>query len=313
MEDVYLGINRVSIVVPVYNGANTIEELYQRIDKVFKENRKDFQLIFVDDYSSDKSWEIIKKIKLKDEKNIVGIRLSKNFGQHNATLCGILRATGNWVVTIDDDLEFNPEDIFLLAEKQKETGADLIYGVDFEKKQSLIKRVFGGFYKRITRFLEGEDRAKGSSIRFMKVSLAKAITKNARNFSFIDEFIIWHTSNISAVSVSCSPSKNNKSRYSFWRLSILTKELVFFSSITPLRVVTLLGTVMAILNFLWGGVILFRKFVLFISVEGYTSIIVAILFSSGLIIFSIGILAEYISKILKMNYDKPSFKEAEVL
>lgn len=313
MEDVCLDINSVSIIVPVYNGAETIKELYNRIDKIFEERRKTFQLIFVDDYSVDESWNIIKQIKQKNPENITGIRLSKNFGQHNATLCGITYATKDWVVTIDDDLEFNPEDIFVLINKQKETGDDLVYGVDSTKQTSVLKKTFKGFYKRVARILEGDEKVGGSSFRLIKGDLAKAITKNMRNFSFIDEFLLWYTSNISVVPVSCNPSRGEKSRYSFWNLSILTKEVVFFSSITPLRLVTLLGVAMVIFNFIWGGTILFRKFILSISVEGYTSIIVAVLFSSGLIIFSIGILAEYISKILKLSYDKPSFNAAEIL
>lgn len=317
MEDVCLDIKSVdvSIVIPVYNGANTLVELYEKIRETFLLNNMSFQLIFVDDYSCDNSWEIIKEVKNKFPNEILAIKLSKNFGQHNATLCGLKYAVGEFVVTLDDDLEYNPKDIFLLIENQKKTGSDLVYGTSKDKKNSIIKTIFRGIYKKVARFLEGEDKMKGSSFRLLKLNLAREIVKNAKTFSFIDEFIHWHTSNISSVNVESNKINrdNTKSRYSFYKLSILTKELVFFNSLTPLRVVMLIGLIMSSCNFIWGLIILYRKFVLSISVEGYASIIVAILFSSGLIILSIGVLAEYISKIIKISYNKPPYSEAEVL
>ncbi|MGE0562686.1 MAG: glycosyltransferase family 2 protein [Flavobacteriales bacterium] len=315
MGAVYLDIDikKISIVVPVYNGERTISQLFEEVKNTFESVNLSFQLIFVDDFSADGSWAIIKTLKEKYPSEVVAIRLAKNFGQHNATLCGFKYAEGDFIVTIDDDMENSPEDILKLLAHQKKTGSDLVYGVDNHKTSSFIKSTFRNIYILIARLLEGDDKMRGSSFRLMKISLAKEILKNARTFSFIDEFIHWYTSNVSSINLDKKKNERKKSRYSLISLSILTKELVFFNSVTPLRVVTIIGFLMASSNFIWGLIILYRKFILSISVQGYASIIVAILFSSGLIILSIGILAEYISKIIKISYNKPPFCEAEVL
>ena len=303
----------ISVVVPVYNGSTTLGALFDRVRQVMETAGKSFQVIFVDDYSTDKSWQTIKSLKAAHPTHITAVRLARNFGQHNATLCGIKHARGSYIVTLDDDLEFSPEDIPLLMREQEQTGMDLVYGVDLNKKKSLLRKLFGGLYRKTARFLEGNEKCAGSSFRYMKASLGKAITEHGRSFSFIDEFVLWHTADISAIPVQCQPSGKGKSRYSFLSLSLLTKELVYFSSVAPLRLVTLLGTLMVIVNFIAGGIIIYRKLILSISVEGYASLIVTILFSSGLIVFSLGIIAEYISKILKIGYNQPAYREAETL
>lgn len=298
----------ISIVVPVYNGSKSLVELFERTQKTMAEMKKSFQIIFVDDFSGDSSWEVIQELKKTYKELVVGIKLVKNFGQHNATICGIENAQGEFIVTIDDDLEFSPEDISLLFIEQEKTNSDLVYGVDLSNKRKGIRKLLSTFYKKGSQFFEGNEKCVGSSFRLMKKSLATAIIQHSRIFSFIDEFLLWHTSKIKTIAISCHIPKRGKSRYRFLDLISLTRELVLFNSLAPLRFVTLIGTVMMSVNFFLGSIILYRKLILSIRVEGYTSMIVAILFSSGIIIFSLGIIAEYISKLIKMNYGQPAYK-----
>lgn len=303
----------ISVIVPVYNGSKCLIELFERTQKTMIEMKKSFQVIFVDDFSSDNSWNVIQELKKTYTDNVVGIKLAKNFGQHNATLCGIEHSIGDYIVTIDDDLEFSPEDIALLIAKEIDTKDELIYGVDLNKKQSTTRKLFSKLYKSAAKIVEGNDKCTGSSFRLIKKSLAKSILQHQRIFSFIDEFLIWHTAKISIVNVTCKDSMRGKSRYSFWGLISMTKELILFNSIAPLRIVTTIGSLMIFTNLFFGLIILYRKLILSIHVEGYTSLIIAILFSSGVIIFSLGIIAEYISKLIKMSYGQPAYKEDEVL
>lgn len=310
MEEFYLDI---SVVVPVYNSEHTLRELFLRTKTTFEKTALRFNVIFVDDFSKDKSWEVIQQLKIDFPNYVNGIRLAKNYGQHNASLCGIKHATGEWIVTIDDDLEYEPENILLLIDEQKRTKADLVYGVVGRKKKTLLKKIVGNIYKKAAKYLEGEEKCVGSSFRLMNNKLAKAILTHGRNFSFIDEFVLWHTSNIVNISINVSSTIPKKSRYSYWKLVYLTQDLIFFSSTVPLRLVTLLGTFMVIINFIAGVITIYRRLVLTIDEKGYTSIIVAILFSSGLIILCLGIIAEYISKLLKVSYNKPAFIEYEII
>lgn len=303
----------ISVVVPVFNAEKSLEELFSRIQNTLQGVQKNFEVIFVDDYSKDKSWLIIQKLKKIAPESIKGIRLSRNYGQHNATLCGIGHAKGDFIVTIDDDLEFSPEDIPLLMNEQERTNVDLVYGVGKNKRKNVIRKISTSIYKRISRLNHEDYRPDGSSFRLMKSCLAKDILIHGRNFSFVDEFVLWHTSNISAVKVECKKSINKTTRYNAWGLFILIRDLSLISSVAPLRLVSLIGSVMVSVNFIYGVVIIIRKFIFAIKVEGYTSIIVAILFSSGLIMFGIGVVAEYLSKLIKLNYNHPSFKEQEVI
>jgi len=111
-----------SVVVPVFNSSLSLKELYAGLQAVFGKTGKDFEVIFVDDASSDNSWEVLSGIKSNDPGHVTAIALSRNFGQHNATLCGMSYAKGDFIVTIDDDLQVLPEEIIRLMERQAEPG-----------------------------------------------------------------------------------------------------------------------------------------------------------------------------------------------
>ena len=314
MEEFYLDTKfDISVVVPVFNAESSIEELCSRLKVVLTSLNKRYQIIFVDDYSKDASWQKIQQLKKEHPETIKGIKLAKNFGQHNATLCGIYHASGDFIITIDDDLEFSPEDIPLLIQEQEKGSFDLVYGVHKKKKQTLIRKTSTVIYKSVSRLNHDDYRPDGSSFRLLTSSLAKAILIHKKNFSFIDEFVLWHTSNISSINVITTVKKKEKTRYSGWGLFILIRDLALMSSIGPLRLISLIGSLMVTINFLYGLIIIYRKFILSITVPGYTSLIVAVLFSSGIIMFGIGVVAEYLSKLIKLNYDQPSFKEAEII
>ncbi len=312
MEDYYSDIKKdYAVIVPVHNSEEILEELFQRIFDTLSNYLQNFEIIFVDDYSKDNSWKVIKLLKEKFPHQVKGVRLAKNYGQHNATLCGLKHTQAAVVVTIDDDLEFFPEDITLLIERYRAEQSDVVYGVDDQKKTNRWRNFLTSIFRKF-QFLADKENIRGSSFRLLKGTVAQAITKNAREFSFVDEFIQWHTSNVSVVKIKTGESRV-KSRYKITGLMGMTKNLIFLSSTVPLKLVTSFGFLMMAVNFLIGIILIFRRIVMIIDVKGFTSIVVAVLFSSGAIIFCIGIVAEYIGKILKMSYNKPAYFESEVL
>src|SRR5688572_27767623 len=123
-----------SVVVPVFNSEKTIAELFKRIEDVFKEAAESFEIILVDDGSGDDSWEEIKKLKQNFPGIVKGVRFSKNFGQHNALLCGFRFTKGNFVITMDDDLQTPPEEIHKLMKAINGSKSDMVYGT-YESKQ----------------------------------------------------------------------------------------------------------------------------------------------------------------------------------
>lgn len=300
-----------SAIIPVLNSSENLMLLFQKLKDVFTQLTDSFEFIFIDDGSSDDSWSQLKSIKEQLPEKVKIIRLSRNYGQHNATLCGIKYAQGDFVITIDDDLEFDPEDILLLINAQKEQDADVVYGINKNKKTNLLRRIMTSVFRKI-QWIATHEYQQGSSFRLLKNKVAKAIVKNSREFSFIDEFIGWYTNKIVTIPVVCNQPMV-KSRYQNSGLANMTKNLIVISSTIPLKIVTFIGLIMMIFNFLLGIFIIIRKLLFAIDVKGFTTIVVAILFSSGVIIFSIGIVAEYIGNILKINYDKPAYFEEEVL
>jgi glycosyltransferase involved in cell wall biosynthesis len=304
---------KISIVVPVYNGSGSLKELTERCILVVNSHfNNESEIILVDDYSKDNSWQTVLEIKSNYPEIIKAIRLTRNFGQHNATLCGFHHSKNQYIITIDDDLEFKPEDIVLLVEEMMKSNSDMVYGVDNLKKYNIVTKSFVSLYKKVAGLVHGKNYVPGSSFRLLKRELALDVLTNASHFSFIDEFVSWHTTRISSVSINCEISKRGKSRYSFLSLIKIFLGLIFISSTIPLKVVKFIGVTLASINFIIGIWIIIKKMFMNITVSGYASIIVSVLFSSGIIILILAIIAEYISNLLSIAYKQPAFKESEI-
>ncbi|MGZ4118611.1 MAG: glycosyltransferase, partial [Bacteroidia bacterium] len=254
---------------------------------------------------------VLKKIK-QNSANTTIVRLSKNFGQHGATVCGFKYAKGDFIISIDDDLEVHPKEIEKLIENQKKSDADLVYGLYKKQNQPFFRGIFTGVYKLLSK-LEGPQKGKGSSFRLIKKSLAQKLVTNHKQFVFIDELCLWYTKKLAFVNVAANKEYIVKNRYRVTGLFKLGSTIIMFSSTLPLKFVTYVGVILASVNFFIGTVYLIKKFYFKIAVEGYTSIIVSILFSTGVIIFCMGIIAQYISQSLKALNNAPSYNEDEVI
>jgi len=299
-----------SIVIPVYNSSSTLAELFARIEAVFSKNGTSFEVIFVEDGSYDSSWEAIQKLKNNYPDIVKGIRFSKNYGQHNALLCGFRFAKGDWVITMDDDLQTPPEEINKLIKKINETGADLVYGTYESKQHSLLRNTGSRFIKKLAPYASGNTN-EGSSFRIIKKDIVNQIRTYNQVFVFIDEVIFWHTSNISTTPVEHHQRKEGKSGYSFKKLMGLTINLIINYSNLPLRIMTVVGFLSSFFAFFLGLFFVWKK-VHFKVPLGYTSIIVAIFFSTGVILFCLGILGEYISRIYNTQNNKPQYSIKEL-
>ncbi|HVA98883.1 MAG TPA: glycosyltransferase family 2 protein, partial [Bacteroidia bacterium] len=151
MEDFYLENKKekssISVLIPVFNSQETINELFNRIDSAFSKIENKYQLVLVDDGSRDDSWNEIEKLKKANHEKIIAVRLAKNFGQHNAILCGFHFCKGDLVLTMDDDLQHPPEEIEKLILRQEETNADVVYGIPSSKKHTSLRNAGSRFVK----------------------------------------------------------------------------------------------------------------------------------------------------------------------
>ncbi len=295
-----------SIVVPVFNSCESLEELFLRIAKTMAAIGKAFEVIFVDDGSVDTSWNILQSIQKSNPEKVIAVRLAKNFGQHNATICGIAQASGAYIITIDDDLQNPPEEIAKLIETMQNSDADLVYGIYGKKQHSMARNLGSGALKGWSRRVF-KTKGDGSSFRLMKSSLAKNLLNHQINFIYIDELFNWYTGHITFVLVDHRKRPYQQSTYTSHSLFSMLSNLVIYYTAMPLKMMVYGGFTSALLSFFIGLFFIYRKIVHGIPIVGFTALIVTILFSTSIILLSLGVIGEYLSRIYMVQNRKPPF------
>ena len=300
-----------SIVVPVYNSSESLEELFLRTEKTITGLGKTFEVIFVDDASMDNSWEILCSLQKRYSEKIIAIRLARNFGQHNATICGIANASGTYTITLDDDLQNPPEEILKLVSTMEKSDADLVYGIYGRKNHSLARNL-GSYALKSSSHRFFRNKGKGSSFRLMKTPLAKCLLNHQINFIFIDELFNWYTSHIEFVLVEHQKRPYQKSTYTSHSLFSMFSNLVIYYTAIPLKIMVYGGFISALISFILGVGFIYRKIVHDVPL-GFTALIVAILFSTSIILLSLGVIGEYLSRIYLVQNRKPPFSIKTIL
>lgn len=301
-----------SIVVPVFNSEQTLVGLYDRTAAFFIKAGYSFEMIFVDDFSQDKSWEVLVSLKKQFPDTVTAIKLAKNFGQHNAVFCGLEHAHGELIITIDDDLQVPPEEITKLIQEYIEKDADLVYGYfGKKKKHSLVRNMGSYFIKKSSRILL-QSPGEGSSFRLLTKELAANILKHQQHFMYIDELLLWYTSNIAFTEVVHQKRSVHRSGYSTWKLFKLSANIVIYYTAVPLRIMTYGGFLLSVLSFIAGIRFIINKMVNDVPL-GYTSLIVAILFSTSIIMLCLGLIGEYLTRIYQVQNKKPPYSIKKIL
>lgn len=297
-----------SVVVPVYNSASTLVELSKRVHEVMS-SQGSFELLLVDDGSADDSWSTLKELKKNHPDTIRIIRLSKNFGQHNAITCGFTLSKGEHVITIDDDLQHPPEEIPKLIARLKETDADVVYGIPKTKRHSAFRVAGSYFTRRSSNMVKGNT--EGSSFRLIRKSVVEQVSSHHNHaMIFIDEILSWYTSLISSVDVEHHARKKGKSGYTNFGLIRLYFDIVINHSAIPLKLMTWIGFLSSVITLLLGLVFIARKFLMKVPI-GFTAQIVAILFSASILMMCMGILGQYLYKLFLLQNRKPNFSIRE--
>lgn len=297
-----------SIIIPVFNSESCLKETVQSVITAIENLNKDYEIILVDDGSRDSSWEIIKQLKSINS-TIVGVKLGKNYGQHNALLCGLNICSGNYIFTMDDDLEHNPEDISKLYNQLLNTNADLIYGMPIKSNKNILRNVLRYLYKHGTRN-ENKTAGEGSSFRLFTKKLRDEVIKHNGSLFFLDEIALWYTDKLEYVKLDFQKSKKINSSYSYSHLFDLSLRIISLSSTMPLRMLRVVGLYIFGLSAFTGIYFIIRKF-LFNVPLGYTSIIIVLLFGIGIITLSLGIIGEYLGNLIALSNNKPPYSIKE--
>ena len=303
---------KYSVVVPVFNSEDTLTELFSRSKAVFEQLNASFEFIFVEDNGRDGSWKVLQTLKKEYPELITAIKLHRNYGQHNATICGFGFARGEMIITIDDDLQHPPEEIPKLIEKQQEEDTDIVYGIFTKKQHSRIRNIGSKSVRKTSRLLL-EGTGKGSSFRLIKKEIVGKLLEHTIHFVFIDQLLLWHTNDIAFVIVEHHKRQLKKSGYTSKKLFMLMSDLTYFYTNIPLKLMVWGGLLMSLIFFLFGIRFLLQKWLFNVTVPGYTSTIVTILFSTGVIVFSLGIIGGYLSRIYMVQSKKPPYTIKKVL
>jgi len=300
-----------AVVVPVYNSRHTLQPLFERTQALFERLGKSFQMILVDDDSKDNSWQEIRRLKDAYPSKIKAIRLAQNSGQQKATLCGINNHEGKVVVTIDDDLQIPPEEIEKLINVYHQTHADLVYGIFEGKRHSFIRNVGSWFFNKFFGKLASTS-GQGSSFRLITGDLADRLGGINQKYLLIDEVLHWFTSNISYCNVAHHWRTEGRSGYSLLKLIRMTLGYLIYYTVFPLRMMTYLGFFFSLVTFIGGTVYVINRLARDEVLLGFTTIIVSIFFTASIILFSLGIMGEYISRIYVKEISKPPYVIKEI-
>jgi polyisoprenyl-phosphate glycosyltransferase len=289
-----------SVVIPVYNSERSLNELSKRLIDVFeKEMDAGYEIIFVDDASGDQSWDMLKKIK-RSNARITVIRLSRNFGQHCATMCGFNQCRGEYVVTLDDDLQHPPEEIPKLFRKLTETGADVVIGRPGKKRHSIFRNLGSLIVDRAYQKIFNKPPGLYiGSFRIMREWVLKECILNKSPNPMIGGIILQATHNIVNESLAHCKRAYGSSNYSLGKIFKILLDLFINFSTIPLKIVSGCGTVFFIMSVIAGVVIVERKISGLITIPGWASIMVLFLFFSGVNMIVLGVVGEYLARIIK--------------
>ena len=296
---------KYSVVVPVYNSQSSLQELCEGIIQTLTITGDEFEIIFVDDDSRDRSWEVLNHIRKEHPGRVTAIKLSRNYGQHNATLCGMSFAQGRFVITLDDDLQTPPAEILKLIELAGSNGYELVYGIHSKKRHSVLRNARSRSFKSTARALH-HTAGDGSSFRLITASLVKKVLQHQQHFIFLDEILFWYTNDIGFTEVEHHPRRYDRSGYTLGKLIRLVANLALYYTMMPLKVLVYGGFIISLITFFYGLFFIFKKLVFDVPL-GFTSLIVTILFSTSIILFSLGVLGEYLSRIYQLQNRKPPY------
>ena len=288
---------RYSIVIPVYNSEDLVGTTVDRVSAVFTEHGLDHEVILVNDGSPDGSWEVIAE-KARTVPNVVALDLLKNAGQHHANLAGLREATGDYVITMDDDLQ-NPPDQALLLIDEAMTGKDVVFG-EFETKQAAGYRRLGSkAISLINRRIFGQppDLAV-SNFRILRRDVVNRICASRTAHPYITGQALLYSRRRSSVRVRHEPRPVGKSNYSLTRILRLVMAILFSYSSFPLRFAAALGFGVAAVSFVLGAVYLVLGLVGNTQVRGWTTLVVLLAIFNGFTIALLSMLGEYVVRTL---------------
>lgn len=304
-------MSKLSIIIPVFHNADTIPALYKNIVEVVFPSVEDYELIMIDDGSEDSSWEEMKKIAEYDSRTKL-IRLSRNFGSHAAILAGLSQSTGDCAVVKAADMQ-EPSDIILEMYDSWKRGNKVVLAVRADREESIFQKMFANvYYWMMRKFVFSSMPKGGFDCYLIDRQVIDVLTALDETNSALTLQILWSGFRRDMVYYVRKKRENGKSRWTFAKkMKLIVDSLVSFSFF-PVRAVSVIGIIMLFIAIIWSLVLFFYKVFGNIDVQGWTTLMIIVLLSAGMIMFTLGVLGEYIWRTLDAARNRPVFIIDEV-
>src|SRR5436190_11777999 len=299
----------LSIVVPVYRSEKLLPELVRRVGAAMAAGLpgKSYELILVNDCSPDRSWQVIEQA-CRDSRNVRGVDLRRNSGQHNSIMAGLRHASGGVVIVMDDDLQHAPEDIPKLYASVLD-DYDLCYAAFRHPNHALWKRAGSSFRDLTAAMLLGVPRGvRISSFKAMKAPIAAEIVRYEGPFPYVDGLAFMVTHNAGNVELDHHPRPDGRGNYGLRESVLLWTRVAMNFSVVPLRLAAWLGLAFAALGFFFAAYLVFQKLAFDrIPVPGWSSLVVVILVVGGVQLIALGAVGEYLGRAYLHLNGKPQY------
>jgi glycosyltransferase involved in cell wall biosynthesis len=295
----------LSVVTAVYNGEASLAELCRRLGEVLPRIAMQHEIILVNDGSRDRSWEVISELASRLP-TVRGLNLMRNYGQHNALLCGIRAARGEMIVTMDDDLQHPPEEIPRLLTRLDE-GLDVAYATPEGEQNGFLRAIASRITRLALRSAAGPEVARNvSAFRIFRTELREAFAGYQAPFVSIDVLLTWATSRFGAIRVPFKPRHSGSSNYTFAKLVRHAFDMMTGFSTAPLQLASLIGFGCT----LFGIVVLLyvvARYSLEGSVPGFPFLASIIAIFSGAQLFALGVIGEYLARMHFRTMNRPVY------
>jgi undecaprenyl-phosphate 4-deoxy-4-formamido-L-arabinose transferase len=299
-------LRTATVVIPVYNSEGSLTPLAERLSQVLPTLFERFEVILVNDASRDRSWDVVSQL-TEQYAWIHGINLMRNYGQHNALLCGIRAAQHEVVVTMDDDLQHPPEEIARLLEKMRE-GYDVVYGTPQQEQHGFLRDMASQVTKLALQSAMGAEIARNvSAFRIFRTQLRDAFVQYQGPHVSIDVLLTWGTTRFGATPTRHEARTIGVSNYTFRKLVTHALNMTTGFSVVPLQLASMLGFTLAAFSLLLLVYVVGRVLLFGTPVPGFPFLASIIGIFSGAQLLALGIIGEYIARIHFRVMDRPSY------
>src|SRR3989338_1976799 len=305
-------IIQYSVVVSIYNSENSLKLLQERLSAVFNSLNSSWELILVNDCSRDRSWDVCMELASRSDR-VTAINLANNFGQHAAAMCGFSYASGDYIITMDDDLQHPPEEIIKLIKAIKDGSFSVVYGQYDRRKYKWFKNICSiALNKLISEIISSGYIA--TTFRILKKSVIKKLINFGQCNVIVDVLIkdIVNKRDIGKVKVKHHEREIGHSSYSYTKLFIHAFNMIFNYTVWPLRLATMAGLALSLLSILLAIYYFIDYFIKQVPIAGFTTLIFIMTFLFGITLFVLGIVGEYVGRIFLNINQKPQFSVKEI-